>query len=213
MSKGLSTRRLPKSGIYRLALYSRYLSGISKNDDDYISSQELADATGHTAAQVRKDLTWHGGLGEAGKGYEIRKLKTMLTAAFGKERVRNVILVGVGNLGRALISYSGFQLQKFNIIAAFDRDIGKIGTYVEDILVSDIRELDSKIADMEVEIAIVAVPKLSLQQVVNRLVASGIRAILNFAPTLATVPEGIEMQNVDLSIELDRFCYLLEGNS
>jgi redox-sensing transcriptional repressor len=213
MNKGSSARKLPTSGIYRLALYNRYLSGINKDDGDYISSQELADATGHTAAQVRKDLTWHGGLGEAGKGYEIGKLKAMLTKSFGKDKVRNVILICVGNLGRALISYSGFPLQKFRIAAAFDRDMRKIGTCVDNTLIRDIRELDATIANLDVEIAIVAVPKLSLQRVVDRLVAAGIKAILNFAPGLANVPEGIELHNVDLSVELDRFCYLLETKS
>jgi len=205
MAKGLST-----SGIYRLAQYSRSLSDMNKNDDDYVSSQELADATGHTAAQVRKDLTHHGSLGEAGKGYEVRKLKAMLTKVFGKEEAINVILVGVGYLGTALISYSGFQQQKFKIAAAFDRDMRKIGTYVAEVLIRDIRVLESTIADMDIKMAIVAVPKLSAQRAIDSLVSAGIKAILNFAPGYPNVPEGVELRNVDMSIELDRLCYLLE---
>ena len=205
MAKGLST-----SGIYRLAQYGRGLSDMNKSDYDYVSSQELADATGHTAVQVRKDLTHHGSLGEAGKGYEVVKLKAMLTKVFGKEEIINVILVGVGYLGTALISYSGFQQQKFKIAAAFDRDMRKIDTYVEDVLIRDIRTIESTIVDMDVQIAIVAVPKLSVQRVINTLVSAGIKAILNFAPGHPDVPEGVELRNVDMSIELDRLCYLLE---
>lgn len=203
-------RRLSTSGIYRLAQYGRSVSDMSKDDYDYVSSQELADATGHTAAQVRKDLTHHGSLGEAGKGYEVVKLKAMLTNVFGKEETINVILVGVGYLGTALISYSGFEQQKFRIAAAFDRDMRKIGTYVEEVLIRDIRVLESTIANMDIKMAIVTVPKLSIQRVINTLVSAGIKAILNFAPGHPNVPEGVELQNVDMSIELDRLCYLLE---
>lgn len=203
-------KRLSTSGIYRLAQYGRSVSDMSKDDYDYVSSQELADATGHTAAQVRKDLTHHGSLGEAGKGYEVVKLKAMLTKVFGKEETINVILVGVGYLGTALISYSGFQQQKFRIAAAFDRDMRKIGTYVEEVLIRDTRVLESTIANMDIKMAIVTVPKLSVQRVINSLVSAGIKAILNFAPGHPNVPEGVELQNVDMSIELDRLCYLLE---
>lgn len=205
MAKELST-----SGIYRLAQYGRSLSDMNKSDYDYVSSQELADATGHTAAQVRKDLTHHGSLGEAGKGYEVVKLKAMLTRVFGKEKTINVILIGVGYLGTALISHSGFQQQKFKIAAAFDRDMRKIGTYVEDVLIRDVRNLESTIADMGIKMAIVAVPKLAAQQAIDNLVSAGIEAILNFAPGHPNVPEGTELRNVDMSIELDRLCYLLE---
>jgi redox-sensing transcriptional repressor len=206
-------RKLSTSGIYRLALYNRYLSGLDRGEYEYISSQELADATGHTAAQVRKDLTSYGSLGEPGKGYEIRKLRAVLTRVFGKEKVRNVVLVGVGNLGLALIAYGGFQLQQFKIVAAFDRDVRKIGKYVEDVLIHDIRDLNSTIANTHADIAIVSVPARSAQRVVDQLVSAGIKAILNFAPANnVSVPEGIKLQNVDMSIELDRLYYLLQNS-
>lgn len=204
-------RKLSASGIHRLALYNRYLSNSGKDEYDYISSEELAEANGHTAAQVRKDLTCYGSLGEAGKGYEVRKLKTLLTSVFGKEKTRNVLLVGVGNLGMALISYKGFQSQQFKIVAAFDRDVRKIGKYVEDVLIHDIRDLDSVIARTNANIAIVSVPALSVQRVVDKLVSAGIKAILNFAPKRVKVPEYIKLQNVDMSVELDKLYYWLRS--
>ena len=206
-------RKLSTSGIYRLALYNRYLSGVNKGEYEYISSQELAEVNGHTAAQVRKDLTCHESLGEPGKGYEVRKLKGLLTRVFGKEKVRNVVIVGVGNLGMALISYKGFQLQQFKIVAAFDRDVRKIGKYVEDVFIHDIQDLDSVIARLDVDIAIVAVHAPSAQWAVDELVSVGIRAILNFAPKLVKVPEGVKLQNVDMSIELDKLYYLLKNSA
>ena len=205
-------RELSTSGIYRLALYNRYLSSLNREEHEYVSSQELADATGHTAVQVRKDLTCHGSLGEPGKGYEIRKLRKLLTDVFGKDDVRNVVLVGVGNLGLALIAYRGFQMQQFKIVAAFDRDVRIIGKYVEDILVYDIQELDSVIARTGATIAIVSVPGYSAQRTIDRLVSAGIKAILNFAPRNVSVPEGVKVQSVDMSMELDRLYYLLKNS-
>ena len=205
-------RSLSSSGIYRLALYSRYISGMDKADYDYVSSQELADAIGNTAAQVRKDLTCYGSLGKPGKGYEIGKLKAMLTRVFGKDKVRNVILVGAGNLGMALISYRGFQLQQFRIAAAFDRDTKRIGRYVEDVLIRDIRDLRSVLANIDADMAIVAVPAQSVQEVVDQLASAGIKAILNFAPAnRLKVPESVRAQSVDMSVELDRLHYLLRN--
>jgi len=204
-------RKLSTTGIYRLALYNRYLNGLHRGESDYVSSQELADATGHTAAQVRKDLTCYGSLGEPSKGYEIRKLKALLARIFGKEEVRNVILVGVGNLGMALLAYKGFQIQRFNIVASFDMDTKKIGKRIENVMIYHINDLASVVADTKAQVAIVSVPASSAQEVINKLVSAGIKAILNFAPSSLIVPEGIELQNVDLSVELDRLYYLLKN--
>lgn len=203
-------RKLSTSGIYRLALYDRYISSLDRAEDEYVSSQELADTTGHSAAQVRKDLTHYGSLGEPSKGYEIRKLQMLLMKVFGKETCRNVVLVGVGNLGMALISYKGLQLQQFKIVAAFDRDVRKIGRYVEDVPIYGIEELSSIITSTGADIGIVCAPALSAQSVIDQLVSAGIRAILNFAPaSTLNVPKGVAIQNVDMSIELDRLYYLL----
>ncbi len=207
-------RKLSTTGIYRLALYNRYVFGLDRTRNEYVSSQELAEATGHTAAQVRKDLTYYGSLGEPGKGYEIGKLEALLVRVFGKKEPRNVVLVGVGNLGLALISYRGFPLQQFKIVAAFDRDVRKIGKYVEDVLIHDMQDLSSVIADTGTDIAIVCVPAQSAQRVIDGLTSAGVKAILNFAPArMLSVPEGVVIQNMDMSIELDRLYYLLIDQS
>ncbi len=209
-------RSLSSSAIYRLALYNRYISSLDKAKNEYVSSQELGDATGHNAAQVRKDITHHGSLGESGKGYEIRKLEMLLVNIFGKKKCRDIVLVGVGNLGMALISYKVLQLQQFKIVAAFDRDIRKIGRYVEDVPIYGIEELNSVVTSIGADVAIVCVPIRSAQQVIDELASSGIRAILNFASARTlNAPEGVAIQNVDMSIELDRLYYLLreQGNS
>ena len=206
-------KRISASGIYRLALYNRYLSNLDEDGRGYVASQQLAEVTGHTAAQVRKDLTFYGSLGEPGKGYEIAKLRKMLTGVFEKENPRNVILVGVGNLGRALIAYRGFQLQQFNIVAAFDSDEGKTGGTIEGVPIHDIKDMEFAIADKDVQIAIVAVPASAAQKVVDRLVSSGIKGILNFAPTIINVPEDIKLQNVDMSVELDVLYHSLRNLS
>lgn len=206
-------RRLSTSGIYRLALYNRFLSNLDRDESDFVSSQELADATGHNAAQVRKDLTAYGSLGEPSKGYEIGKLKALLVKIFGKEKVRNVVLIGVGNIGMALIAYRGFQQQGFNIVASFDRDIRKINKQIENVTIYDIQDMEPIIANKKAEMAIVSVPANAAQEIVNRLVTAGVKAILNFAPINVIVPEDVELQNVDMSIELDRLYYLLKNPS
>ncbi|MBD3182727.1 redox-sensing transcriptional repressor Rex [Candidatus Poribacteria bacterium] len=204
-------RKISTSGIYRLALYNRYISDLGKDDSDYVSSQELARATGHTAAQVRKDLTYYGSLGEPGKGYEIGKLKTLLTGIFNKDRIRNIIIVGVGNLGMALMAYEGFKSQQFNIIAAFDIDVMKIGKSIEGVKIHDIANMETTLTDLNAEMAIVSVPASSAQEVIDKLVSAGIKCILNFAPGHLNVPEYVNIHNVDLSIELDRLYYLLKN--
>jgi len=205
-------KRLSTIGIYRLALYNRCLSSLDRCDHEYVSSQELANVTGGIATQVRKDLTCYGKLGEPGKGYEIGKLKRMLINIFGKDKVRNVILVGVGNLGMALIAYKGFELQQFKIVAAFDNDMRKIGRHFDGVSINDIRDLKATIASLNAEIAIVSVSTSSAQEVINELVSAGIKSILNFAPARVSVPKEVELHNVDLSIELDKLYYLLKNS-
>lgn len=206
-----SLRRLSSSGIRRLSQYYRYVSTVESSGREFVFSAELAEATGHTADQVRRDLTTHASLGIPGKGYEIHKLKGMLKKALGKEKIWNVVLVGVGNLGSALLGYSGLQKHQFNMVAAFDNDLRKVGRQVDNMIIKDIRELKSSLRQLNVRLAIVTVPVSSAQEVVDLLVESGIEAILNFAPTRVIIPKGVHLQNVDLSIELDRLCYLLEN--
>ena len=207
------SRKISSTGIERLALYYRYLTSLRGSEQKFISSEELAKAVGHTAAQVRRDLSCFGTFGTPGKGYNMVELEAKLSEILGKEKLWNVVLVGVGNLGSALLAYKGFRSQHYTVAAAFDHDIRKIGKHLEGLEIQDIRDLADWIPQTGAKIGIVSVPGDAAQEVVDALVSAGIRGILNFAPARVTVPEGITLQYVDLSIELDRLCYLLKHPS
>ena len=204
------SRRISSPGIERLALYYRYLTSLRGSQRTFISSEELAKAVGHTAAQVRRDLSCFGSFGTPGKGYNTADLEAELSEILGKERLWNMVLVGVGNLGSALLAHKGFQSRHYTIAAAFDHDIRKIGRHLEGLEIQDTRDLADVIPRAGAKIGIVSVPGEAAQEVVDALVSAGIRGILNFAPARVTVPEGVILRYVDLSIESDRLCYLLE---
>lgn len=201
------SRKISFTGIERLALYYRYLTSLSRSERAFISSEELAKAVGHTAAQVRRDFSCFGTFGTPGKGYDTAELEATLSEILGKEKTWNVVLVGVGNLGSALLAYRGFQSQHYTVVAAFDTDIRKIGKHLEGLEIQDSRDLADLIPRTGAKIGIVSVPGDAAQEVVDALVSAGIKGILNFAPTRVTVPKGVIVQHVDLSIELDRLCY------
>lgn len=203
-------RSLSSTGIERLALYYRHL-GTFPDPEEFVKSDELAEAISHSAAQVRRDLSCFGAFGTPGKGYRVGELRSMLEKILGKRSCQNVILVGVGNLGTALLAYKGFGPQKYEIVAAFDNDVRKIGKRIEDLEIQDTRDLASIIASTGAKLAVVCVPSPAAQRAIDELIAAGIRGILNFAPTRVVIPEYVALRNVDLSVELDRVCYLLDN--
>lgn len=162
---------------------------------------------------MRRDLSCFGTFGTPGKGYPTADLKAKLSEILGKEKPRNVVLVGVGNLGSALLAYKGFQFPHYTIAAAFDHDVRKIGKHLEGLEIQDTQDLADLIPRIGAQIGMVSVPGDAAQEVVDALVSAGIKGILNFAPARVTVPEGIILQYVDLSLELDRLCYLFEHPS
>lgn len=206
------SKKILSTGIRRLSLYYRYLSSLSGNEENFISSEEVGVATSQTADQVRKDITTClGSFGIPSKGYKIDELRDALGKVLGKEKRWKIAIVGVGNLGSALLAYKVFRSRNFDIVAAFDNDIRKIGKRWEDVEIRDIEDLNSTtVASFGIELAIVSVPASVAQKVVDRLVQAGIKAILNFAPANVIVPEEVKLHSVDLSIELDRLCYLLK---
>jgi redox-sensing transcriptional repressor len=193
--------------IPRLSLYYRALLESRKNG--FISSEDLSKMTGLTSAQIRKDLGLFGQFGIPGRGYSIENLKTRILKILGTDKKYNVALVGVGNLGRALLKYKGFRRQGFNITCAFDNDCKKINKKIDGTKIEDIKNLKNSIKKKKVKIAIICVPKESAQKICNLLIDSGIRAILNFAPVRLKVSKRIECLNIDLSIELERLAYFL----
>ncbi|MFC1667284.1 redox-sensing transcriptional repressor Rex [Candidatus Omnitrophota bacterium] len=200
--------KIPSSSISRILVYYRVL--LSLQDTSVISSQDLANLTECSAAQIRKDLAYFGQFGTPGRGYAIEVLKKELKKILGVDRTWAVVLVGVGNLGSALLAYKGFKSQGFNVEYAFDNDRKKVNKVKQGIKIKDIKELKRTIRSNKINIAIVAVPRQSAQEVTDTLVSAGIKAILNFAPLGPKAPEGVEILNIDLSMELERLTYFLQ---
>ena len=199
------------SGVARIALYYRVLNSLTEEGVKYISSQELGERTGNNAAQVRKDLSFFGNFGRPGVGYDLNELRTKLSRILRKDTSRKMALVGVGNLGSALLSYNRFKEEGFQISAIFDNDRRKIGSQRGGLEIQDVSELKPTLVREGISIGIITVPPQASQKVVDDLVDIGVRAVLNFAPSRVTVPNHIILQNVDLSIELDRLSFFLEN--
>jgi len=203
----MEEKRIPESVIPRLSLYYRAL--IEPGETQYISSEELARLTKFSSALVRRDLTYFGQFGTPGKGYNINGLKKEILRILGLNSERKVALIGVGNMGLALLAYKGFDKSGFRIVTAFDNDLRKIGKNLEGITIRDTSEIKEVISKESIKMAIVTVPADKAQEAINLLVASGVKAILNFAPFRPHVPEDVELVNIDLTIELEKLAYFL----
>src|SRR3989338_9455873 len=199
--------KIPRIVIPRLSIYYRAL--FLSPEDSAISSAQLSDLTGYTPDQIRKDLAYFGQFGTPGRGYRVSDLKKEILRILGMDRLWNVALVGVGNLGSALLSYKGFRELGFNIIAAFDHDLRKIGKKFEDVTIQDISELKNTVKDKKIQMAIVTVTAKDAQKTIDSLIKSGIKAIMNFAPIRPKLPRRVELVNIDLSIELERLAHFL----
>ncbi|GAB4255423.1 MAG: redox-sensing transcriptional repressor Rex [Deferrisomatales bacterium] len=202
--------KVPEATIKRLSIYMRVLKDLEKKGVEVISSAELADICGVNAAQIRKDLTYFGEFGIRGVGYYVKELHFDIRKVLGLNQRRNVALVGVGNLGRALASYRNFAEHGYNFAAAFDADPQKVGTTLPDGLrVHPMEDLAKVAAEKEIEIAIITTPAETAQQAADCIVKAGIKGILNFAPTQLQVPEGVKVKKVDLTTEFDNLVYHL----
>ena len=209
---GRSNHRLPKipeMTIRRLSVYTRCLLQLEEDGVKTVSSQELAERFNLNSAQVRKDLAYFGEFGVRGIGYYVSGLKAELQRILGLDREWPVVLVGFGNLGSALFHYKGFGKQGFRIAAIVDEDLAKVGREVDGVPVVPSRDMARAVRARSIQIAIVAVPPEAAQSVADQLVAAGIRAILNFAPTRLKVPRDVRLKHVDLSIELETLSFYL----
>lgn len=206
--------KVPEATIKRLSIYIRVLKELEKRGVEVISSAELADICGVNAAQIRKDLTYFGEFGIRGVGYYVKDLHFDIRKVLGLNHRRNVALVGVGNLGRALLSYRNFSEHGYNFVAAFDVDPVKIGTVLPGgVRVHSLDALPRVAAEKEIEVAIITTTAEAAQAAADRVVASGIKGILNFAPTQLQVPEGVKVKKVDLTTEFDNLVYHLSSRS
>ncbi len=174
-----------------------------------VSSDILAQFNGVTAAQVRKDLSCFGAFGRRGLGYDVVDLKRNIAMIMGLTRTWKVALIGVGNIGRALIDYDQFRRQKFDIALAFDSDPDKIGKVIHGVTVRDEDNLQRDVQAENVDIAVIAIPASVAQGAVDRVVAGGVKAILNFAPINITVPEGVYIRHENMAIEIEALSFAL----
>ncbi len=202
-------KKIAKVAVTRLCTYNRVLNELDGEGVDVVSSDKLGERADYSAAQIRKDLSCFGEFGKVGTGYYVKELKEAISQILGIDRTWNVGLVGVGNLGSALLAYPGFRECGFKIVAVFDNDLRKIGKKWQDIILRDISEMREQVKEQDIQIGIIAVPAEAAQEVADMLVLSGIRAILNFAPTRIVIPEGKELRTADLSRELECLSYFL----
>lgn len=206
-------KKIPKAVIKRLSLYSRVLQNLELNDIKTISSQLLADALGYNPARVRKDLAYFGQFGTPGIGYHVKELREAIRNILGADRETRVALIGVGNLGSALLSYPGFRKQDIHIIVAFDKDKRKVDRDANGIRIRDISELEKTLNTERIDIVILTVPSEEAQGLTDRVVSAGIRAIMNFVPIHLTVPDNVKVQYVDFSTEMESLFYYLKKNA
>ena len=195
---------IPKAAAARLSLYLRHLESLRITGAATTSSKDLAKALGVTAAQVRKDLGYFGQFGFPGIGYKIENLIVEIRKILGTDRIWNVALVGLGNLGSALFRYRGFVRQGFRITAIFDKNPAVIGRQVEGLLVKHINELERTVSDADISLGIMAVPAESAQDVADCLVRAGISGIFNFAPAVLSLPANVAYVSIDLTVQLEQ---------
>jgi len=196
---------IPKKTVYRLSLYLRCLGLMIAKRESIVSSAALASVAGVQSAQLRRDLAYCGPLGKRGTGYEVVILRNRLEEILGRASLQPVILVGVGNLGQALLSYKGFAREGFEIVAAFDLKAqkpnkGRLG-------VRGMRSMRGLVQREEIRMAILCVPGSTAQSVAEQLAEAGIQAILNFSPVVLYLPDTIAVNNVNLAIELENLSY------
>jgi redox-sensing transcriptional repressor len=195
-------RSVPEATVARLAVYLRVLSGLAEQGVVTVSSEELATAAGVNSANLRKDLSHLGSYGTRGVGYEVAVLVERIENTLGLTRRLAVALVGIGNLGHALAGYGGFTSRGFHIAALLDADQGRVGETIAGLTVRHVDELPEVISELDIAIGVIATPAHAAQAVCDRLVDCGVTSILNFAPTVLIVPDGVDVRKVDLAIEL-----------
>ncbi len=198
---------IPRKSIYRLSIYQRCLSKLRENDVDTVSSEALAKAAGVKSTQLRKDLAYFGQFGTRGLGYNVDVLSKTISDVLGHNRLQPVILVGVGNLGSALLRYGGFRKEGFEVVAAFDLAPRRQAEL--NIPILPIVEMKDFIGQHQVKMAILTVPASSAQNVTNQMVEAGIQAVLNFSPTVLDVPDHVVVNSVDLAVELENLSYFI----
>ena len=206
----MKKKSIPDIVIGRLPIYLRSLRRMIQESRQVTSSQELGERLGISAAQIRKDLSQFGEFGKQGTGYNIEFLANQLEEILKVNRVWDVVIVGAGDVGRALANYGGFHQRGFQIKMIFDNETGKIGNAIGDFTVLDSAVMKGRIQEAGVKVAMIAVRADQAQEVANQLVEAGIQAILNYAPVNITVPLDAKVQHIDPAVHLQHMTYYLE---
>lgn len=201
--------KIPQATAKRLPLYYRFLKNLSASGKQRVSSSELSEAVKVDSATIRRDFSYFGALGKKGYGYNVNYLLTFFRKTLDQDEVTPVILIGVGNLGTALLNYNFLKGDNTRIEMAFDVDEGKVGTKIGGVPIYHLKELEEH-AGENVSAAILTVPAPNAQSVADELVKIGIKGILNFTPARLTVPEHIRVHHIDLAVELQSLIYFLK---
>lgn len=205
----MNQRPVPDVVIRRLTQYYYALRRCRERGLDVVSSQVLGEMLNTTAAQIRKDLSFFGGFGKQGIGYKVESLLEHIQRILGLDQQWPLALVGLGNLGRALLHYQGFAQEGFNIVALFDSDARKVGTTVGGLTIHDDRDIPDVVSALGVQLAILALPPDRAQEAADLLVKAGVRALLNYAPVTLKVPEGVWVRQMDPLAALQSMTYYL----
>ena len=202
-------KRIAESTDRRLSIYLRFLEEFEVRGLSTVSSEELARRGGTTSAQVRKDLSFFGSFGKRGLGYSVPELSSALREILGLGREWRVVIVGAGKIGAALAQYRGFRQRGYNIVAVYDANTDKIGRTLEGIEIRDMAQFEGDVAREQPEIAVIAIPAEGAQEVLDRIVRTGIKAVLNFAPVQLHAPSDVTVKTVNMAMELEGLSFAL----
>ena len=206
-----NVKRIAESTVRRLSIYLRFLEEFEVRGATTVSSEELARRGGTTSAQVRKDLSFFGSFGKRGLGYSVPELSTALRDILGLGREWRVVIIGAGKIGAALAQYRGFRQRGFNILAVYDSNPEKVGRTLEGIEIRDMSRFEADVAREHPEIAVIAIPGEGAQEVLDRIVRTGIKAVLNFAPVQLHAPADVTVKAVNMAMELEGLSFALSN--
>ena len=206
-------RRIAESTVRRLSIYLSFLEEIQAEGVATTSSDDLAKLGGTTSAQVRKDLSFFGSFGKRGLGYSVPELASALREILGLGKQWRVCIIGAGKIGAALARYAGFAERGFNVTGLYDSDPAKVGHRSGSIVIRDTKDLEKDIDTGKYDIGVITVPAENAQAIVDRLVKSGIKAILSFAPTQLSVPDDVELRTVNMAMELEGLTFALTNRA
>ena len=206
-------RRIAESTVRRLSIYLSFLEEIQAEGVATTSSDDLAKLGGTTSAQVRKDLSFFGSFGKRGLGYSVPELASALREILGLGKQWRVCIIGAGKIGAALARYAGFAERGFNVTGLYDSDPAKVGHRSGSIVIRDTKDLEKDIETGKYDIGVITVPAENAQAIVDRLVKSGIKAILSFAPTQLSVPDDVELRTVNMAMELEGLTFALTNRA